>query len=257
MLNTSALMGTARVDDDHRLYDATGKPLQVGGVPPSFPEHVRRLLERQIIAGSLRPGQRVTEDDLARSIGVSRTPVREAMRGLEAQGLITRWRGRGAFVARRMTAEEASALYQVRESLESHLTSRAAERVTASELATLETLESEFREAAAGNETGKELRHLIVIDSDFHWTIYHSADSELVSVLASYWGRLQCELYDRVYTGGQPDLFGDQHERIVGALRRQNRDEARAAMAKHIRTGWDVVESSFRAEADATGGPTI
>lgn len=246
-------MGTARVDDDHRLYDATGKLLQVGGVPPSFPEHVRRLLERQIIAGSLRPGQRVTEDELARSIGVSRTPVREAMRGLEAQGLITRWRGRGAFVARRMTAEEAAALYQVRESLESHLTARAAERITHSDLATLEALEAEFRQAASGDDAGRELRHLVVIDSDFHWTIYHSADSELVSVLASYWGRLQCELYDRVYTGGRPELFGDQHDRIVRALRKQSPEAAKAAMAEHIRTGWEVVEMSFRAETVGAG----
>jgi DNA-binding GntR family transcriptional regulator len=235
------------MSEDQRLYDATGRPLQLG-IPPSFPEHVRRLLEREIISGALLPGQRVTEDELAQSVGVSRTPVREAVRGLEAQGLIMRRRGRGAYVARRMMASEAEALYAVREALESHLTSRAAERIRPGDLSTLEMLDSQFRELATSDDPDAELRHLIVIDSDFHWTIYHAADSELVSVLASYWGRLQCELYDRVYTGGLPKTFGDQHSRIIHALRRRKPREAREAMAAHIRTGWDVLEMSFQAQ---------
>jgi DNA-binding GntR family transcriptional regulator len=250
MLRSALSFGTNSLSEDHRLYDATGRPLQMG-IPPSFPEHVRRLLEREIISGGLRPGQRVTEDELAQSIGVSRTPVREAVRGLEAQGLIMRRRGRGAYVARRMAANEAQALYRVREALESHLAARAAERIVPADLSTLELLESQFRELATTTDPHAELRHLIVLDSDFHWTIYHAADSELASILASYWGRLQCELYDRVYTGRLPKTFGDQHEQIIRALRRRNPLEAGETMTAHIRTGWDVLETSFRTNPPA------
>ena len=83
-------------------------------IPPSYPELVRQMLEKEIIEGNLAAGERVSEDELARRLGVSRTPVREAMRVLEGHGLIVRQRGKGTYVARLTTSAEAETLYQLR-----------------------------------------------------------------------------------------------------------------------------------------------
>ena len=100
-------------------------------IPPSYPELVRQMLEKEIIEGNLAAGERVSEDELARRLGVSRTPVREAMRVLEGHGLIVRHRGKGTYVARLTTSAEAETLYQLRGPLEGFLAERAAESITA------------------------------------------------------------------------------------------------------------------------------
>lgn len=226
-----------------RVYDATGRPYGRDGLPPSFPEHIRQLLEREIIEGALEPGERVTEEELATRIGVSRTPVREAMRALEGQGLIERRRGRGMAVAERTRPDEAEALYELRGALEGHLAARSAESIEEGDLETVTRLAQEFRgvvEAGAPIET----RTLVTLDSDLHWTIYNAARSNLVATLASYWGRIQRELYDPVYQS-DPLVFAQQHEELVAALGAGRPDAAEAAMRAHIRSGWAAVQMSY------------
>lgn len=226
-------------------YDSAGRSL-AGLVPPSLPEHIAHALERDIIEGRIAPGERVTEEQLALRLGVSRTPVREAMRMLEGQGLILRRRDRGAFVADRTRAAEAAAIYDLRVSLEGHLAAQAAGRISDEELDAALRLHDAFRRRLeAPDDAGPSL---VTIDSDLHWTIYHASGSELVSVVASYWGRLQRELYDPVYRSA-PEIFAAQHAGILDALAARNPEAARAALTDHIRTGWQVVASSY-AEAD-------
>jgi len=223
---------------------ATSNPL-----PVSFPDHVRQLLESEIVEGRLAAGERVSEDQLARRLGVSRTPVREAMRVLEGHGLIVRRRGKGAYVAGPTSTDEARALYALRTPLECFLAAQAAENITAAELSDLERLSAEFRVAVAAPDG--ELPRLIEADSALHWCIYDAARSDLVSVVRSYWGRLLRELYTRVYLDGLPEHFANQHDEIVAALRAGDGDAAHQAMEQHIADGWEVVRTSFES-ADRT-----
>jgi DNA-binding GntR family transcriptional regulator len=223
-----------------RTRDARQGTLEI---PPSYPELVRQMLEAEIIEGNLAAGERVSEHELAGRLGVSRTPVREAMRVLEGQGLIVRRRGKGTFVARLTTSAEAATLYELRAPLEGFLAGRAAENIAAPELAELERLTTEFRDAAAGS--GDDLARIIDIDSTFHWQIYDVARSELVSVVKSYWGRLMRELYARAYVSKSPALFAQQHEEILATLAARDSAAARDAMERHVRSGWDVVRASF------------
>ena len=220
-------------------------------LPLSYPEHVRQLLEIEIVEGRLAAGERVSEDQLARRLGVSRTPVREAMRVLEGHGLIVRRRGKGTYVAGATSTAEARALYLLRAPLESFLAARAAESMTDDELQDLEQLSTAFRVAVAESTDG--LHRLIEADSALHWCIYDAARSDLVSVVRSYWGRLLRELYTRVYLEGPPEHFADQHDEIVAALRERDSETARAAMERHIADGWEVVRASFEATDDARG----
>jgi len=201
------------------------------------------MLETEIIEGNLAAGERVSEDELARRLGVSRTPVREAMRVLEGHGLIVRHRGKGTYVARLTTSAEAKTLYELRAPLEGFLAQRAAETITVSEIAELERLTAAFREAVPGRE--EPLGSVIGADSALHWCIYDAARSELVSIVRSYWGRLMRELYSRAYLTEAPEHFAAQHDEILTALRARDGTAARKAMELHVRKGWDAVSVSF------------
>jgi DNA-binding GntR family transcriptional regulator len=247
--NAAVMSSPSRPDGEpyEPRFDAGGMPRD-GGLPPSLPDHVRDRLEREIIELQLAPGERVTEDKLAARMRLSRTPIREAMRLLEARGLIVRRRGRGTYVADRITPAEASALYDLRVPIESHLAARAAELRSDQELADLEALQAQFARAARAR--GKAPLGLLVgLDSDLHWTIYGAAQSDLISIVASYWGRLQRELYDRVYGSGDPSRFAAEHGEIVAAIRERDAEAANAAMRRHVESGWEAVKTAFETTA--------
>jgi DNA-binding GntR family transcriptional regulator len=212
------------------------------------------MLEDEIVSGRLPPGARVTEGGLAQRIGVSRTPVREAMRVLEGQGLIVRNRGRGVFVAHRTTPDEARVLYDLRIPLEGFLTGEAATRIKPAELRALADVQEHFQGLVTGQLTDEDLRLLISLDSEFHRAIYRAARSDLVSVVSSYWGRLLRELYDRAYRSEHPSTFSRHHEEIVSALAKRDSERARKSMAAHIASGWEVIRASFAVESQDGAG---
>jgi len=159
-----------------------------------------------------------------------------------------RRRGRGTYVAPLTTLEEAAVVYEIRFALEGYLAERAAERIEPPTVGALDDLEREF-EAVVERGGSVDVDVLVRIDTAFHWTIYEAADSDLTSILASYWGRLLRELSHRVYASREPAEFAAQHQRIANALRNRSPTEAKTAMIDHIRTGWDAVQASYAGEA--------
>jgi DNA-binding GntR family transcriptional regulator len=224
-------------------FDAGG--VASGPLPPSLPDHVRGRIERELIELRLKPGERVSEDGLASRMGLSRTPVREAMRVLEARGLIVRRRGRGTRVADRATADEARALYELRIPLECHLAARAAVLRTDQDIDELVALRTEFDELAGRARSPELLSALVQIDSDFHWTIYNIADTDMVSIIASYWGRLQRELNIWVSRDEPPAPFTGDHGAIIDALRAGDVAAAKSAMEDHIEAGWRALSTGL------------
>jgi DNA-binding GntR family transcriptional regulator len=212
-------------------------------LPPSLPEYVCRLLRDDILGGALAPGERITEAQVIERTGVSRTPVREGLRMLEAEGLVVSHRGRGTYVAYRLTADEARLIYDVRLIVEPHLTKLAAERMTADDLATVRYALAEFSSAM---DAGPRLAGQR--DADFHLAIYDASRSELRSVLRGYWSRMQLELSERVYTTELPNRFVGEHEEIVDALAAGDGDRAGECMSRHIAHGRDVIEKAIRQE---------
>jgi DNA-binding GntR family transcriptional regulator len=213
--------------------------------PPSLPEHVCRVLRDEIRGGSLSPGDRLTEAYVIERTGVSRTPVREGLRMLEAEGLVISQPGRGTYVAYRLTPAEAELIYDVRLLVEPHLTELAAQRITEEELAHVQRLLADFSSAldAGPHVTGQ-------LDADFHLAIYAASRSELRRVLRGYWSRIQLELSERVYTAELPRGFFGEHEEIVDALARRDGDRAATSMARHIRHGRAALERSMRGDAE-------
>jgi DNA-binding GntR family transcriptional regulator len=210
------------------------------GLPPSLSEHVCQVLRDDILAGRLTPGDRLTEALVIERTGASRTPVREGLRRLEAEGLVISHRSRGTYVTYRLSKEEASLIYDVRLALEPYLTKLAAERATPVELAGIRDVLDRFSEAidADAAVAGQ-------LDADFHLSIYEASRSQLMSVLRGYWSRLQLELSTRVYSTEVPRRFLREHVGIYDALAAGDGALAAERMHKHVDHGRNVLQRAF------------
>ncbi|PDT01649.1 GntR family transcriptional regulator [Rhizobium chutanense] len=129
--------------------------LQIPKVSASLRMQVEEKLRQAIATGRFKPGQRLVERELCEMLGVGRTSVREALRQLEAEGLITSYPHKGPVVST-ITYEEAQQLYAVRALLESFAGQQFAENGSAQDIATLEAAVVEF-EAAADSGIGSRL----------------------------------------------------------------------------------------------------
>jgi DNA-binding GntR family transcriptional regulator len=211
-------------------------------LPPSLSEHVCQVLREDILAGRLVGGERLTEALVIERTGASRTPVREGLRRLEAEGLVLSHRSRGTYVTYRLSANEATLIYEVRLTLEPFLTRLCAERITDAELAGIEDVLGRFAEviddepAVAGQ-----------LDAEFHLSIYEASGSQLISVLRGYWSRLQLELSRRVYATEVPRRFLREHQDIFEALSAGDGDLAAERMRKHVEHGRSVLQRGFKA----------
>jgi DNA-binding GntR family transcriptional regulator len=209
-------------------------------LPPSLSEHVSHVLRDDILAGRLAPGERLTEALAIERTGASRTPVREGLRRLEAEGLVISQRSRGTYVTYRLSAEEASLIYDVRLALEPYLTRLAAERAAPAELAAIEAVLGRFSEALDDEPSVAGQ-----LDADFHLSIYEASGSELMSVLRGYWSRLQLELSRRVYSTEVPRRFLLEHEAIFDALKAGDGTGAAERMRKHVEHGRAALQRAF------------
>ena len=113
----------------------------------SLPAHILEDLERKILDGTLKPGQRLIEQELCTALGVSRSPVREALRVLESQGFVVREPRKGVTVAK-VTPREAEQIYRIRASLEGLATSLAVQNRTLELLRQLRAIHQHMIRAA-------------------------------------------------------------------------------------------------------------
>lgn len=230
------------------MNDSHGGPdggMPVVDRPPSLAEHVRRVLREDILVGRFPAGAHLTESLVMERTGVSRTPVREGMRLLQAEGLVLSERGRGTYVASQLSHDEASLMYQCRLLIEPFMTARAAERMTPASLSRIETALERWTAASESGASGPELGR---IDAEFHDAIYEASTSQLFALYRAYWSKLQVELSARVYGAEAPKSFYEEHNTIVDALRRGDGEVAGAAMAAHIEHGRRWLEESFKSD---------
>lgn len=210
--------------------------------PLSLAEHVCVVVRDDIFAGRLAPGDRLSEAFITRRTGVSRSPVREALRLLQAEGLVHSERGRGTYVSYRLSSEEAQLIYRCRLAIEPYMTSRAAEQSTTRQIQRYEEILDRFATAVADNADG---RTISAIDSEFHQAIYEASVSPLMVILRSYWARLQLDLSTLVYGRETPARFYEEHVEILNALRGGDQEAAGRLMAGHIEHGLKRITESF------------
>jgi DNA-binding GntR family transcriptional regulator len=200
--------------------------------PPSLAEHVVQILRDDILAGRLAPGERLTESTIMARTGVSRTPVREGLRNLEAEGLVVSPRGRSSYITYRLSPDEAELVYGCRLVLEPYLTRLAAERITEAELDALRAAHERFSTSLDADP------HAVGgLDAEFHLSLYTASRSELLGVLRGYWSRLQIELSERVYAVEVPRRFVTEHADILAAVAARDGEAAAELMRSHLEHG--------------------
>lgn len=205
------------------------------------------LIREAILDGRLQPGQRLKEEDLARQLGISRTPVREALLMLQVEGLIVATPNRGATV-RVHTPDDLEDLYVLRALLEGHAVRRAASRVTDAQV-------DELRESCERFdvlEPEEQLRDLVRENLFFHNTILEIADS---ARLASMVRRvIELPLVYKSYIWYSPDqkrISSHYHRQIVNALASGDGERAELIMKEHVFEARDLLVARLRADEKA------
>ncbi|MGN6244883.1 MAG: GntR family transcriptional regulator [Motilibacteraceae bacterium] len=190
-------------------------------------------LRASILGGEVAPGERLGEVELAEQLGVSRTPVREALRRLAADGLVEVLPNRGARVAQ-WTTEDLEEIYDLRAMLESHGAARAAERIEDAELPELRRLCAEM-EACAQRGRTRDLDRLAELNAELHRRIVDAAASpRLASLIAAV---VQVPLVMRTFQRYDVDALQrslGHHRELVAALAAGDGEWARSVMRSHV-----------------------
>jgi DNA-binding GntR family transcriptional regulator len=186
-------------------------------------------LRAEILKETLRPGAKLTEQQLCGRMGVSRTPVREAIGRLEAEGLVETAPNRGAFVVG-LSQRDAADMFEIRKQYEVIAARRAAERATKEDLAELdERLEYMRHYTARG-----DLRKMKQINTAFHETIYKIAGSRLLLVSITRVNTyLRLSIHTKDYRSGQLAEILKEHEAVYRAIKKRDPEKAALAMEKH------------------------
>lgn len=142
--------------------------IEPSGEEPSFAERAYRAIRDRLVMLEIRPGAPINEEQLAHSLGVGRTPVREALKRLQYERLVTTYPRRGTF-ATDVNITDLAHISEVRQELEPLAASQAARRATATDRATLTALKRELESADSGRQDAAELMHL---DLQVHRAIY-------------------------------------------------------------------------------------
>lgn len=192
-------------------------------------EYVYQELRNAIQEGRYRQGERIREEDIAKSMGVSRTPVREALRRLQTRGLLEFAPGRGLGVAE-LSKQQVLELYALRELLEGAAARLAAQHATPTEVAYLRHMLSEFR------QVGNNPKRLAQINQAFHRAICDAAHNRYMLQSLNDLGDALALLQDTTFSlKGRPQTADIEHTAIVDAIEKRDADAAEMAAREHIR----------------------
>ena len=196
-------------------------------------------LRADIVSGRLRPNQRLVETRLAAELETSRTPVRETLQRLALDGLVVR--RREGWVVHEHTAEEITAIYEVRAALEGYAAALAAERAAEHELAALDGIYP-----AEGAACALPPHEQVELNERFHDGVIDAARNPRLARLArdsrQYFFNYRMA---RAYSDDETRRSIDGHRRIVAALAARRSETAEAEAREHVRQALEIVLSKL------------
>jgi DNA-binding GntR family transcriptional regulator len=198
--------------------------------PTSLTESVATQLRDAIAAGRLQPGDRLVEADLAAQMGISRAPVREALRQLEFEGLVE-GRARRGYVVRALSAAELIEIYDLRVLLEPVLAHAAATRLKPDELPALKAIVGRMRDAARR----ADWLSVVAADREFHTQIGRLADRPLTAQIFDHLNE-QIRRFTALMRSTYPDIeqSADEHTALLAAIASGNPERAAEEMRLHL-----------------------
>lgn len=205
---------------------------------------VFNTLRQAILRGELKPGERLMEIQLANKLGVSRTPIREAIRKLELEGLVLMIPRKGAEVAE-ITEKSLRDVLEVRRALEELAVQLACEKITKEEIRELERVAKEFQQVV----NSRDITEIAEVDVCFHDIIYTATDNQkliqLLNNLREQMYRYRVEYLKR--DGVFPQLIAE-HEAIIRHIENNEKEKATEVMCRHIDNQVETVIDVIRAK---------
>ena len=198
---------------------------------PQLSDDVARFIRGRIFDGSYAAGAYIRLDQLAAELGISVTPVREALFALRAEGLISQQPRRG-FVVLPVTGRDVTDVANVQAHVGGELAARAAVNITDEQLRELKEIQAQLEAAYAGDDQEQTVR----LNHEFHRAINIASDSPKLAQLMSQITRYAPESVFPTIEGWPNQSIKD-HRRMLSALEKRDENLARAAMSEHLAAG--------------------
>ena len=187
-------------------------------------------LREEILSGKFAPGTRILQEDIAEQFGASRSPVREALRMLDADGLVTLVANTGAWIAQ-LSLTECEEMYQIRERVEPLLLNSSMPNLTEESLDRLAILAHEM-------EANRDVENFLRLDREFHLLSYSGASTALLGdMVQRLWNTTQHyrRAYTRLLASNGFKTAHYEHHLLLAAITRGDTEDAERILYGHIR----------------------
>jgi DNA-binding GntR family transcriptional regulator len=206
--------------------------------PRALYEEVAELLRQRIFSRELEPGSWIDEMKIAEEYGISRTPLREALKVLAAEGLVTMKVRRGAYVTE-VSQQDLADVYHLLSLLESDAAGVVAERATEAQLHTLQLLHAELEAAAIPGQVDRE--HFFAINERFHMQLLAIANNrwrdQMVADLRKV---MKLNRHNSLLKSGRIDESLREHRALMAAIVAKDSPAAMARMREHFDNGLEA-----------------
>lgn len=222
------------------------EPIQLDAYRP-LRDIVSDVLRQAIKDGGLKPGERLMEIQLAEELGVSRTPIREAIRKLEQEGFVVMVPRRGTYVAD-ISLKDISQVFEIRGALEELAAGLAAERITAEELDGLKRIVADIDEYMANDDFEK------IVDADvrFHDILYQaSRNQRLVDILQNLREQMLRFRSISMHYPGRLAATWEEHRQMVESIAGHNGAMARKVAKKHMENSEKALLKGIRRDEES------
>jgi GntR family colanic acid and biofilm gene transcriptional regulator len=192
----------------------------------SIERQVYRSIKEALMAGLLTPGSAITGRSIALALGISPSPVRDALKRLEADGVIE-GRSKSAYFVKKLTRETYFKILDLRRKIEGYAASLAAKNAKPNDIRHLEMLNAKYVDARNASE-------MIRLNYQFHFGIYRLANSDVLSdVISNLWIRTGpiMHLYLSAYEG---ERVANNHAKIIAALKKGDSEAAEIALQRDL-----------------------
>jgi DNA-binding GntR family transcriptional regulator len=202
--------------------------------PRALYEEVAELLRQRIFQRELEPGSWIDEVKLAQEYGISRTPLREALKVLAAEGLVTMKVRRGAYVTE-VSDRDLAEVYHLLALLESDAAAVVAERATAADLKELQKLHKELEGAV------KDRARFFALNERFHMRLLELASNRWRNqMVADLRKVMKLNRHNSLLKAGRIDESLAEHRAVMDAIVRRDAEAARERMQQHFRSGLEA-----------------
>jgi DNA-binding GntR family transcriptional regulator len=209
-------------------------------------EKILENIRDAILKGDLKPGERVSEPDIAERYGISRTPIREAFRQLESEGYLTVIPRKGAVVAKH-SEKDIEEFYSIKSVLEGYAAQLAAERMTPKDIDKLEAINNRLEKLSKS----KDVKTFFRVHNEFHENFFRAAGNqklqELIQQLLKKFEYLRIASFSMP---GRMEISVQEHKKIIEAFRNNDGYLADLLVRKNAAYGGQVLLQSKNEEDD-------